>query len=165
MKRVAAMRTITRTLLVLLLGAGASTGCKNKAEEAQKAQETATKKTAEATEAQREADDKAAAARREADDKMVKERTDVRDKLRKDIDAADRKTASLREKLAKAKGDVQKNADAAANEVQIRHAKVDANMTKLSSATGAAWDSTKLELDADLAALDEAVDNFEKALK
>jgi colicin import membrane protein len=158
------MKTISKILF--LSGALAAAGaCKNKTEEARKAQETANKKAVEANEAQREADEKAAVARRQAEDKLTTDHRDAEDKLRKDIDAADRKIADLRRKLNDAKGDKRKNAEAAANEVELRHAKVDQNLTKLHSATAAnVWDATKLELEADIAALNQAIDNFEDTL-
>lgn len=157
------MKTISRTLF--LIGALAAAGaCKNKTEEAQKAQETANKKTVEANEAQREADEKAAVAAREKQDKLVVDHRDAEDKLRKDLESSDRKIADLRRKLNDAKGDARKNADAAANEVELRHQKVDQNLTKLRGAAANAWDATKLELEADIAALNEAIENFEKTL-
>jgi hypothetical protein len=157
------MRTILKTLL---LGALVASGaCKNKADDARKAQETATKKTIEANEAQREADAKAAAARRELDDKLHKEHVDVHDKLRKDVEASDRKLEDLRRKLVDAKGEKRLNAEAAVNEVQVRHAKVDADMKRLSTADNNAWDSARLEAESDLAALNRAIDNFERTLK
>ncbi len=157
------MRTILKTMLLgALLTSGA---CRNKNEDAHKAQETANKKAVEADEAQREANAKKAAAEREANDKLMKDRGDARDKLQKDVDAADRKLADLRHKLIDAKGDVRLNAEAASNEVQQRKAKVDADMTRLSNTVGNAWDSAKLEAESDLAALNRAIDNFEKTLK
>jgi colicin import membrane protein len=157
------MRTILKTLLLgALLTSGA---CRNKNEDARKAQETANKKAVEADEAQREANEKKLAADREANDRLLKDRGEARDKLQKDVDAADRKLADLRHKLLDAKGDKRLNADAAANEVQQRKAKVDADMHRLSSVTGNAWDNAKLEAESDLAALNQAIDNFEKTLK
>lgn len=157
------MKTISRTLF--LIGALAAAGaCKNKTEEAQKAQETANKKTVEANEAQREADEKAALAAREKQDKLLVDHRDAEDKIRKDLDASDRKIADLKRKQLDATGEKRKNADAAANEVELRHAKVDQNLAKLRGAAVNAWDATKLELEADLAALNEAIDNFEKTL-
>ncbi len=154
------MKTISRTLF--LIGALAAAGaCKNKTEEAQKAQETANKKAVEANEAQRDADEKAAKAKRDVDDKLVVDHREVEDKLRKDIDGADRKIADLRRKLNDAKGDKRKNAEAAANEVELRHSKVDQNLAKLRGSAANAWDATKLELDADIAALKQAIDNFD----
>lgn len=158
------MKTISRILF--LSGALAAAGaCKNnKTEEAQKAQETANKKAVEANEAQREADEKAARAKREADDKLLVDHRDAEDKVRKDIESSDRKLADLRRKLTDVKGDKRKNAEAASNEVELRHAKVDQNLNKLRGAAASAWDATKLELEADIAALNEAIDNLEKAL-
>lgn len=157
------MKTISRILFLsgVLAAAGA---CKNKAEDAQKAQETANKKAVEATEAQRDADEKAARANREAADKLLADHRDVEDHVRKDIDSADRKIADLRRKLNDTKGEKRKNADAAANEVELRHAKVDQNLAKLRGTAANAWDAAKLELDADIAALNQAIDNFEKTL-
>lgn len=157
------MKTISRTLFLIgaLTAAGA---CKNKAEDAQKAQETANKKAVEANEAQREADEKAALAKRETEDKLLVEHRDAEDKLRKDLESSDRKLADLRRKLNDAKGDKRKNAEAAANEVELRRAKVDQNLGKLRGAAANAWDATKLELESDIAALNQAIDNFEDTL-
>ncbi|MBA2543117.1 MAG: hypothetical protein H0V17_25980 [Deltaproteobacteria bacterium] len=162
-KRLPRMKTISRTLFLIgaLTAAGA---CKSKTDDARAAQESANKKAVEATEAQREADEKAARAKREVDDRMVADHRDVEVKLRKDIDGFDRKMEDLRRKLADKKGDVRKNADAAANEVQLRHAKVDQNLTKLRTSAGNAWDATKLEVEADVAALKQAIDNLEDTL-
>jgi hypothetical protein len=157
------MKTISRVLF--LIGALAAAGaCKNNKEEAREAQETANKKIVEANEAQREADEKAATAKREADDRALADHRDFEDKLRKDIEGTDRKIADLRRKLADAKGDVRKNAEAASNEVELRHAKIDQNLNKLRTSSGAAWDATKLELQSDVAALNQAIDNFEDTL-
>lgn len=157
------MKTISRTLF--LIGALAAAGaCKNKSEEAQKAQETANKKTVEANEAQREADEKAALASREKQDKLLVDHRDAEDKLRKGLESSDRKITDLRRKVTDATGEKRKNADAAANEVELRRQKVDQNLAKLRGAAAAAWDATKLELDADVAALDQAIDNLEKTL-
>ena len=157
------MKTISRILFLsgILASAGA---CKNKTEEAQKAQETANKKAVEASEAQRDADEKAARAKTEANDKLLVDHRDAEDKIRKDLDSADRKVVDLRRKLTDAKGDKRKNAEAAANEVELRHAKVDQNLAKLRGAAANVWNAAKLELDADLAALNQAIDNFEKTL-
>lgn len=157
------MKTISRTLF--LIGALAAAGaCKNKTEDAREAQESANKKTVEANEAQREADAKAASAKREADDRVLADHRDVEDKLRKDVEGVDRKVADLRRKLTDKKGDVRQNADAAANEVQLRHAKVDQNLTKLRTSAGEGWNATKLEVEADMAALNQAIDNLEDTL-
>jgi outer membrane lipopolysaccharide assembly protein LptE/RlpB len=157
------MKTISRTLF--LIGALAAAGaCKNNTEDAREAQETANKKAVEASEAQQEANEKAARAKRDADDRILSDHRDAEDKLRKDIESSDRKVADLRRKLNDAKGDVRRNADAAANEVELRHAKVDQNLNKLRTSAGAAWDSVKLELEADIAALNQAIDNFEDTL-
>ena len=128
------------------------------------AQETANKKAVEANEAQREADEKAARAAREENDRLLGEHRDAEDRLRKDIEAADRKIADLRRKLNDVKGEKRKNAEAAANEVELRHAKVDQNLQKLRGAAANAWDATKLELESDIAALNQAIDNFEDTL-
>jgi len=154
------MKTISRTLF--LIGALAAAGaCKNKTEQAQQAQETANKKAVEATEAQREADEKAVKAKQDIESKLVADHRGAEDKLRKDLESSDRKLADLRRKLNDATGEKRKNADAAANEVELRHAKVDQNLKKLSTSTAAGWDATKLEIEADIAALNQAIDNLE----
>ncbi len=157
------MKAISKILF--LSGALAAAGaCRDNRDEAREAQETANKKAVEANEAQREADEKAARAAREENDRLLGEHRDAEDKLRKDIEAADRKIADLRRKLNDVKGDKRKNAEAAANEVELRHAKVDQNLQKLRGAAANAWDATKLELESDIAALNQAIDNFEDTL-
>jgi hypothetical protein len=86
-------------LLVLGLGAG-SIGCKNKKEEAAKAQKEADEKKAEAEKAQKEADAKKAEAeaaevarKKEAENKA---RADARTPIKDGMDAAERKITYLK---------------------------------------------------------------------
>ena len=148
-------------LLAIAIAIGVA-ACGNKAEEAKK---EADQKAAEAAKSAKEADDKAAAAKKDADDKTAKANSVVKAKLQKDLDAADRKAVYLKEKAAKLTGAPKKNADAAVTELDTRHAAAKASVAKLDTATGAAWDTQKVAVESDIAALNKAVESLETTLK
>lgn len=154
------MRTITTLLLVGALAAG----CKNKAEDAAEARETANEKQVEAANAQREAEEKAAEARRELEAAAAQAHTSARAEFQKAIDASDRKLTYLRGKLGEAKGNARKNADAASQEIEVRKAKVEAEMQNLQNATGDAFEAAKLRTQAAIAELDKGIENLEDTL-
>ena len=180
------MRNHTRTLVLALFLAvvGTSTvACKGKDEKAQKEADKARKtaddkgaeadkagkvaedKAAEAAKANKEADDKAAVAKKEAAETLAKAHSDARAALQKDVDAADRKTLALKEKVAKATGAMKKNADAATTELDTRREAVKTGMVKLETAVGVDWDTAKTQVAADTAALNKAIDALEATLK
>ena len=152
---------VRASLLAVALTVGVA-ACGNKAEEAKK---EADQKAAEAAKSAKEADDKAAAAKKEADDKAAKANAEIKAKLQKDLDAADRKAVYLKEKAAKITGATKKNADAAVTELDTRHAAAKASIAKLDTATGAAWETQKVAVESDIAALNKAVDSLETTLK
>ncbi len=137
-------------------------GCANKAEEAKK---EADQKAAEAAKTAKEADDKAAAAKKEAEDKAAKANVEVKTKLQKDIDAAGRKATYLKEKAAKVTGAAKKNADAAVAELDTRDAAAKASLAKLDASSTTTWDTQKVAVESDIAALNKAVDSLETTLK
>lgn len=153
---------MTRALCLALSLATATAACGNKEEEAKKA---ADQKADEAAKAAKEADDKAAAAKRDADAQAVKAHAEAKASLQKDIDAADRKATYLRNKSAKLTGAAKKNTDAAVAELDAREAATKADLAKLDTATGTAWDSAKLAVDSDITALNKSVDTLETTLK
>ncbi|MDF3064933.1 MAG: hypothetical protein K0R38_534 [Polyangiaceae bacterium] len=150
------------TILPVLLALAGLPGC-NKSDEQAAAQ--AQRDAADTSrEAQNEANDKIAAAKREADEaeaKAAAARTEVKNSVQKDIDAVDRKISYLKERGATAKGNAQKNVAAAQGEVETRRAAVQANVRKLETETGSAWESAKAAVDRDLTALKAAVDSLE----
>jgi colicin import membrane protein len=149
---------VRASLLAVALTVGVA-ACGNKAEEAKK---EADQKAAEAA---KEADDKAAAAKKEADDKAAKANAEIKAKLQKDLDAAERKAVYLKEKAAKVTGATKKNADAAVTELDTRSAAAKASVAKLDTSTGAAWETQKVAVESDIAALNKAVDSLETTLK
>ncbi len=164
------MRNVTSKILVTLLLATSGLGACKKGEdkaqqEAQKARDDADQKARDAAKAAQEADAKAAAAAKETADAAAKDAAEARDKLQKSIESSDRKATSLKEKVAKATGTIRKNADAAAAEVDKRRAAVSASLSNLSSAAGTAWNTAKLQVEADIAALDKSIDGLETTLK
>jgi hypothetical protein len=156
------MRTIN---YVVLAGALALAGGCKKADEAARDRERAAPLAIEADEAQRLAEEKAAAAKKTSEEQLGKQRSEALDKLHDQLEAADRKTDHLREKLGTAKGEMKENAAAAAEEVQKRRAKVEADLGKLAMASADGWERAHAEAERDLAALDRAVENFEKTLE
>lgn len=156
------MRIDMRALLLATAIAAGTVGCGNKAEEAKK---EADQKAAEAAKTAKEAEDKASAAKVEAEAKVAKANAEIKTKLQKDIDAAERKATYLKEKAAKVTGAAKKNADAAVAELDTRHATAKASLAKLDTATGAAWDTAKVGVESDIAALNKAVESLETTLK
>ena len=155
------MRIDMRVVAVLLaVATSSSVGCSknDKADEAKKEADQAAKSA-------KEADDKAAAAKKEADDKAAKANAETKTKLQKELDAADRKAAYLKEKASKATGATKKNVDAAVAEVDRRDATAKASIAKLDPANTTAWDPQKTAVESDIAALNKAVDSVETTLK
>jgi len=131
---------------------------------AAKAKEEAAAKVADA---EREAAQKKADAQRElaeAEAKAQKERADARAELQKQIAADDRKALDLKERLAKAKGKVKLNAEAASTEYDKRRGVVERDIESLNTATGAAWDTLKAQTSKDLDSLKASLDAFDKTL-
>lgn len=89
----------------------------------------------------------------------------VHAKVQVAFDEADRKFTALKVQAGKATGAAKQAADTAAADITAREATVMASLTKLRAATGADWDAAKVQLDADTAALDKAVDAFAASLK
>lgn len=153
---------IVRALLVGLALTTAVAACGNKEEEARKEAEA---KAAEAAKAAKEAQEKAAKEEAEAQAKIAKANGEIKAKLQKDIDAAGRKATYLKEKAAKATGAAKKNADAAVAELDARDATAKSDLAKLDAATGDAFNTAKNTVEADIAALNKAVDSLETTLK
>jgi hypothetical protein len=155
-----------RTLVVLLLTFAACGNKQDKAnEEATKAQTKADDKAIEATKAQKEANDKAVTAKQEADAADAKAVADARDKGHKNFDAADRKLASFKDKIATAMGTQRKNAEAAAAEANTREVAAKTSLAKLDGAAPTDLIAAKTQADADIAALDASIDAVESTLK
>lgn len=149
--------------LGLSIAMASLTACNDhKAEEAKK---EADQKAAEAAKSAKEAEDKAAEAKREADVQATKAHAEAKTALQKDIDAAGRKATYLREKGAKLTGAAKANGDAAITEMTNRETAAKTSLAKLDTATGAAWDSAKLAVESDIAALNKAVDAAETTIK
>jgi len=161
-----------RALLLALLFTTACTTDKNEA-----AKHNPTSTSAAAT--HREADDKAtedelhrnaakadvATAQAATDATAAKAHADVGAQIQKSFDVADRRFTALKEKTASATGAAKKRADAAMADATAREASVMAGIAKLRDSSGAAWDTTKTQLDSDTVALNQAIDSLEIALK
>ena len=132
-------------------GPAANREAQDKATEAEQARGTA--KT-EAASAQETADSDAARAHKTADDQ-----------LQRDFDASDRAFNALKEKAAKLTGAKKQSADADVAEITKREADVMAGIAKLRDTSGAQWDTTKAQVDADAAALTKAVDALDTTLR
>lgn len=155
------MRAAILALGICVMTTG-TVACGNKAEEAKKEADT---KAAEALKTVKEAEDKAAAAKKEADDKLTKLNIEAKTKLGKDIDAADRKASNLKEKATKLTGAAKKNTEAAVAELDKRYATAKASLAKLDTLTGADWDAAKKSAEADIEALNRAVESLETTIK
>ena len=107
----------------------------------------------------------AANAKEAADSDAAKTHKIAHDKLQSAFDASDRKFNALQEDAAKATGAKKKKADAAAAEVTKREAAAMASIAKLRDATGAAWETTKTQVEADTVALDKAIVALEATLQ
>ncbi len=89
----------------------------------------------------------------------------VHDKLQSEFDASDRTFIALKVKAADATGATKKKADAAIADITKREATVMAGIAKLRDATGAQWDKTKTQLDANIAAFNKAIAALEITLR
>jgi hypothetical protein len=159
------MKTLLRVALLGVLAAS-SVAC-NKAEEQAKVEEAKREAAEKAAAAQREADEtkaKAALEVAETERKAEEARREARASAQKDIADLDRKALSLKEDMNKAKANVKLNAAAASAEFDKRRGLVEADLQKLNTATGAAWDSTKADLDRHIAAAKEGLDSFDRTL-
>lgn len=132
-------------------GSAATRAAEDKATEAEQARGTA--KTEAAT-TQEAADSDAAKAHKTADDQ-----------LQRDFDASDRAFNALKEKAAKVTGAKKQSVDADVAEITKREADVMAGIAKLRDTSGAPWDATKAQVDADAAALTKAVDALDTTLR
>jgi colicin import membrane protein len=153
-----------RVIAVLLVFGLSSfiVGCKNKEEEAKREAELHSAQVAKEGEEARAKEEARKKAEAEA---ATKARTDARGKVQKEIDAADRKLAYLKEKLAKATGPKKKNAEAAAAEVTKRRDAAVASAAKLETDTTTPVETERSTAEADVAALNKAIDNLEATLK
>lgn len=150
----------------LITGAVFTSGCNRDDEQARIAKEKqeATEKIAAA---QREADEKKAAAERELQDaerKAEESRREARTELERDIADIDRKAAAMKASAAKATGKGKLNNDAALVEYEKRRAVLDADMKRLSTASGAAWDTAKLDARQHLASTKEALESLDRTV-
>jgi uncharacterized protein YPO0396 len=149
--------TVTSVLTVLSFAAACGLIACNK-EPKRDAEETA---QAEKAAAEARAAEQKAAAEKEAG-KVA--RAKALGDLQKQIDAADRKIEYLKDKLSKAKGATKKKADAAAAELDKRHAPVAESTKKLEDDQYSAWDATYAQAVTELAALNESVNSLEQTL-
>lgn len=94
-----------------------------------------------------------------------KARKTTGDQLQASFDAADRRFNELNEKIAKTTGTKKKKATAAAAEVKTRETTVMASIAKLRDLAAADWDATKKQADADVVALDKAIDALATTLQ
>lgn len=164
-------------LLVLLLTVSTGCGSKTEGNTERKADEAARTtgepaasredqdKATEALQARGEAKVLADNAKEAADSDVAKANKLAHDRLQRDFDVSDRRFNPLKEKVAKATGAKKTTADAAAAEVTKRETTVMASIAKLREATGAEWNTTRTQVEADLAALDTAIDALETALQ
>ena len=121
---------------------------------------------AKAAKAEEEADAKKAEAARElraADEKAAPARQEARTALQKAIAQADGKVMGIKEKLAK--GKAKPAATAASTQYDTLRTTTEHDMEELNIARGAAWDTQKAKLDADVKALSDAAAALEKAAK
>jgi hypothetical protein len=156
---------ICASLLVIGLTLGGVAAC-NKDEQVKLEQEK--REAAEkAANAQREADEEKAKAAKElaeAERKASEARTEARAELQKDIAAIDRKAMSLKESAAKAAGKAKLNAAAATAEFDKRRAVVEADLQRLNTATGEAWQTTKAETEKHVESAKAALDSLDNTL-
>jgi hypothetical protein len=161
-RKLACMKMASFKTLAICLTMGAAVACnKNEQQAAEQAQRDAATKS---REAQQEADQKIADAKRDADKAATEAasvRTDVKASVQKDLDAVDRKISYLKERSSTVKGAAQKNIAAAQGEVEARRTAVQADVRKLETESGSAWEAAKSAVDRDLTALKAAVDSFE----
>lgn len=157
------MRNTVVALSVLL---SAAWGCDRGSEQAQ-LEEEKREAEAKASAAQREADEAKAKAEKEvaeAERKGEESRREDSAEIEKDVAALDRKAATLKESSAKSVGKARLNSDAAIVEFDKRRAVVDADVQRLKTATGAAWDTTKAETQRHIEAAREALDNVDRTV-
>lgn len=132
---------------------------------AQTAQRAADDKATEDEQARQNAKLDVATAQAATDSAAAKAHAETAAQLQKTFDAADRRYSVLKEKAASATGAAKQRADAAIADANAREASVMAGIAKLRDASGAAWDTTKTQVDSDIVALNQAVDSLESALK
>lgn len=119
----------------------------------------------EALQAQNEAKVLAANAQEATDADAAKSHKAVHDQLQRAFDLSDRRFNPLKEKVANATGAKRRSADRATAEVTKRETAVMASIAKLRDATGAEWDATKIQVEADTVALNTAIDALETTLQ
>ena len=165
-----------RPLLLALILTSTAFSCSSKADQAA---EASAKANEQAATSHREADDKATEAEQARGEATAAAATtaaaaeaatretqrEVAEDLQADFDAADRRFIALQQEALKATPAKKKRADAAAAEVTRLEAAVMASIARLRAATGAAWDTTRTQVEADTAALDRAIDALETALR
>lgn len=137
-------------------------GCKEKQEQANREAELHSAQVAREAEEAKARDEAKKKAETEA---AAKTRVEARGKVQKEIDAADRKLAYLKEKLAKATGPKKKNAEAAVAEVTKRRDAAVASAAKLETDTNTPVETERTAAEADVSALNKAIDNLEASLK
>jgi len=133
------------------------------------------KAQAQAAQAKREADEKAAATIKEAEAKLATEKAEIeakaakaraeaRAEIQKQVDQAEKDLAALKEKAGKAKGAAKKKAELALVDLDKNHESFKANMARLDTVAGDAWDKTKAEIDMDLSKLRASISDFDAAV-
>jgi len=157
---------LTRILVVVGLLAVGTTAC-DKGEDTAKLQEAQREAAEKVAEADREAAVKKTEAEgelREMEEKATAARNEARAEIQKDLAAADRKATDLKERLAKAKGKVKLNGDAASAEYEKRRAVAERGLESLTTATGTAWEGLKAQVEKDVDAVEAALDSFDKTI-
>jgi uncharacterized protein YPO0396 len=139
-----------------------SLGCDKKDQQTSEEEQRAA--AAKGQQAQLEANEKIAEARREGEksaNEAARARSEVKVSFQKDVDAIDRKISALKERAVGATGSAKKNAAAAMAETDSRRSTLQANLRKLETETGAGWDTAKIEVGRDIAAVNAALDSVE----
>jgi hypothetical protein len=160
-------RSASVCIVLAFLGSGVlAAGCNRDDEQARitKEKQDAAEKIAAA---QREADEKKAAAERdvaEAERKGEEQRREARAELERDIADIDRKAVAMKASAAKATGKAKLNNDAALAEYEKRRAVLEADMKRLGTATGAVWDTAKLDARQHIASTKEALDSLDRTV-
>ena len=145
---------------MVALSLAAGTACEKSTADADKNAAAAAKEA-------KEAADKANAAKLKSDEESAKAklaRAEARTSIQKDFDAHERKTTYLKEKVAKATGDMRKNADAAATELDKRRDAAKASIAKIQDDASPTWEAAKKQAQDDVAAVGKGVDALEATL-
>ena len=148
-----------RLLLLVFIGVTAS-GCNDK-KDPPVPQPTGTSAPDPAASAQAALDQANAAASAQAAKATSAEHEAARADIQKNLDAADRKLAYLKERAAKLTGSKKADVLRAQSDTESKRATLASDVAQLTTSTGASWDTARAAATGDMTAFTQSMDRFE----